>query len=151
MDPELERLRFTVSGPSKLVALGIMCGMAASAIGVLFMDKPWGNRLGAAAFAWAGVGFAYLVGIRPRLDLDLLRQVGQLRSPLRSREFALLDVAQATGGAMLRLRFVDGDVVRVFAVTNANLTLMMKRRGRTEEVADQINAHLGQLRQHAGA
>jgi hypothetical protein len=144
-------LRFTVSGPSRLVALGIMCGMAASAIGVLFMDKPWGNRLGAAGFASAGVAFAYLVGIYPRLDLDLVRNVGKLRSPIGSREFALLDVAEANGGAMLRLRFVNGDMVRVFAVTNANLTLMMKRRGRTEEVADLINAHLRRQRHHAGA
>ena len=119
---------------------------AGHGIGILLLDKPWGNRIGGAAFALLGVGFAYVVGLRPTLELDLARDAGRVVSPLGTTHFVLSDVVEASGGVMLRLQLASGSVLSVFAVTNANPTLVMHRRGRTEEVADQINALLRAVR-----
>jgi hypothetical protein len=87
----------------------------------------------------------YALLLRPRLEID--QDQVRVIAPLGRLQFPLDDVTHASGGNVLRLSLRSGESVRVIAVTNTNVTLLLHRRGRTEHVASEINELLEASRQ----
>ena len=134
-----ERRVYQPSRSSRLFAFAVLAGLSIAAVAVIATpaDKPWADRIGATTFLLLGGASAYVFGLRPRLEIDLDRV--RIVAPFGTTQFPLDDVRHATGGRVLHLHLRSGAEAKVFAVSNANATLLLHRDGRTEEVADEIN------------
>lgn len=120
-------------------AFGMVAAAALLGVGVvvLVMPNPLPDRLVAAAFALSGAGFVYAMMVRPRLEIDGDEVL--VVAPVGSKRFPLTDLQSASGGRFLTLHRRGGEDVKVFAIQNANATLILKREGRTQRVAEQLN------------
>lgn len=122
-----------------LVTIGF--GVAALALVGLDTSKPWGNRVGGAAFLWLGALFTYRMAIRPQIEV--CRDAIRVRGPWSTVQFPASELVEATGDSLLRLHRKDGSTVNVLAVSTDNVHLVLRRRGRAERIADEINRYLG--------
>lgn len=104
---------------------------------LLALSGPWPDRIVSAGCLLGGAGLAYSLSVRPRLEIDD-REV-LVVAPIGSKRFPRSEFQSASGGRFLTLHRRAGEDIKVFAVQNANLSLMLKREGRTERVAQQLN------------
>jgi hypothetical protein len=144
-----ERLVYRVSqGQQVVVWVAIACFLVVAGGVLVIGDKPWGNRIGASVMALLAAPLLHRFSIH--LCLEITPEQVQVATPLRSFGFPTTDLSHASGGRLLTLHLTSGATVRVLAVTNTNVTVGRRRRGRTERAADEINAFLTATRASSG-
>lgn len=81
--------------------------------------------------------FLWLILVRPKLVLD--GNTVWVINPVNRECIPLDNISKVEGGRFLRIELGSGDSVTVWAVQNANITVMTKSKGRTHRVATEVN------------
>jgi hypothetical protein len=115
-------------------------GMAVAAGVVMAVAVPWPDRLVASGCMLLGSGLAYALSVRPLVEID--DQEVRVVAPVGSTRFPTHELTGASGGRFLTLHRVTGEDVRVFAVQDANVSLLRGRAGRADHAADAVNEWL---------
>ncbi len=134
-------LAYRVSAGQQLaVRVAIGCFVALG-LGLLVVGGvPWGNRIGSAVAAL--IAAVLLHRFTLHLSLKVTETSVTVTTPVRTFSFPTAELIRASGGRLLTLHLARGATVRVLAVTNTNVTVALRRDGRTEAVAHEINQFL---------
>lgn len=124
---------------SVIFVVDLVMGVTAVSL-LVFLDRPLLDRAVVFGVLFLSILAANRFVFTPRLEIgcDNIRIV----APLGEVSFPTTELESAEGGRFLVLNRRGYPPIKAYAVSNANLTVLLGRRGRTQRVADEINDFL---------